>query len=350
MTVFERAKAVVARVTAWVTVVIAWVNAVIAWVMKLKPVRVFTQYSERKGALLAGGLAYQAIFAVFAALWVGFAIASLVITRSVGIRQALIDLIATNVPGLIDTGNGGALLADDLFSATILGWTGAIAVVGLIFTAIGWLASGRDAVRVLFGLPTYGVNPILLKLKDLGLGLGFGVAMVVSAALSLASTSALNWLFSLVGIESASTTATIIARIVGFVLVLILDTAILAIFYRVVSGIRIPFRMLAQGTLIAAAGLGALMIAGSALLGGARNNPLLASFAVIIGLLIWFNLVCQVILLGASWIAVSADDAGLDLTGRRQKRTPTTTAKPVAKVEAKPTSQSRAKPKVAGRR
>lgn len=348
---FERAKAVVARVTAWVTVVIAWVNAVIAWVMKLKPVRVFTHYSERKGALLAGGLAYQAIFAVFAALWVGFAIAGLVITRSVGIRQALIDLIATNVPGLIDTGSGGALLAEDLFSATILGWTGAIAVVGLIFTAIGWLASGRDAVRVLFGLPTYGVHPIVLKLKDLGLGLGFGLAMVVSAALSLASTSALNWIFSLVGIESASTTATVTARIVGLVLVLILDTAILAIFYRVVSGIRIPFRMLAQGTLIAAAGLGALMIAGSALLGGARNNPLLASFAVLIGLLIWFNLVCQVILLGASWIAVSAKDAGLDLTGRRQKRKAAEAeaeAKPGAKVEAKP--KPKPKPKVAGRR
>ena len=42
-----------------------------------------------------------------------------------------------------------------------------------------------------------------------------------------------------------------------------------------------------------------LKLLGTALLGGGTNNPLLASFAVIIGLLIWFNLVCQVILLGA---------------------------------------------------
>ena len=50
---------------------------------------------------------------------------------------------------------------------------------------------------------------------------------------------------------------------------------------------------------------------GSALLGGASNNPLLASFAVIIGLLIWFNFICQVILIAASWIAVGMADRGM---------------------------------------
>jgi membrane protein len=54
-----------------------------------------------------------------------------------------------------------------------------------------------------------------------------------------------------------------------------------------------------------------LKVLGSALLGGASRNPLLASFAVIIGLLIWFNLVCQVILLTASWIATGMADDGI---------------------------------------
>ena len=40
---------------------------------------------------------------------------------------------------------------------------------------------------------------------------------------------------------------------------------------------------------------------------------------MIIGLLIWFNLICQVPLMGATWIAVSADDDGVDLSGRRMK-------------------------------
>ena len=44
------------------------------------------------------------------------------------------------------------------------------------------------------------------------------------------------------------------------------------------------------------------------MLGGASNNPLIASFAVFIGLLIWFNLVCQVVLAAAAWVAVGIKD------------------------------------------
>ncbi|MBW8873294.1 MAG: hypothetical protein JF618_14440, partial [Leifsonia sp.] len=55
---------------------------------------------------------------------------------------------------------------------------------------------------------------------------------------------------------------------------------------------------------------------GSALLGGATNNPLIASFAVLAGLLIFFNLVGQVILISASWIATGLEDAGIEIDPR----------------------------------
>ena len=300
------------------------IAAVTAWVMKLKPVRVFLHYSAQRGPLLSAGLSYQAIFAVFAAIWVGFAVAGFVITSNPELKDAFLTLLSTNVPGLIDTGDGdGAVDPDKLFTAGILGWTGAIAAGGLLFTALGWLASGRDAVRVMFGLPGASTNFLLLKLKDLGLALVFGVAMLLSAALSVLSTAALTSVFDWLHIAQDSILGTIGARALGLVLVLLLDTLVLAGFYRVVSGIRIPFATLAQGTIIAAIALGVLKALGSSLLGGATNNPLLASFAVIIGLLIWFNLICQVILLGAAWISVSASDKGLDLTGVRKKGTKT---------------------------
>ena len=299
---------------------IAWVTRIVAWVMKVKPVRVFTHYNERRGPILSGGLSYQAIFAVFAAIWVGFAIAGFFVKAHPELQKAIFDLLAHNVPGLVDDGTGsGAVDPNVLLSASILGWTGAIAAVGLIFTALGWLASGRDAVRVMFGLPGQATNFLLLKLKDLGLAIAFGVALVVSAVLSVVSTTALGSFLDLVGIDQRSVFGEVLARIVGLLLVLVLDTIVLGTFYRIVSGIRIPFRMLAQGTIIAAVALGVLKALGTLLLGGATNNPLLASFAVIIGLLIWFNLICQVILIGAAWIAVSAKDADLDLTGVRKK-------------------------------
>jgi len=299
------------------------IEAVVGWVTKLKPVRVFTHYAVRRGGLLSAGLSYQAIFAVFAAIWVGFAIAGAVVRSNPVLLQALFDVLETNVPGLIDGGEGGAVEANAALSASILNWTGAIAAVGLLFTALGWLASGRDAVRTLFGLPGQATNPVLLKLKDFGLALAFGATVLLSATLSVLSTIALSSvldLLDLLGFGEDSAVASLTARVVGLLLVSIIDILVLAAFYRIVSGIEIPARLLAQGTVIAAVSLGALKALGSTLLGGASANPLLASFAVIIGLLVWFNLICQVILLGAAWIAVSADDAGVELTGARRAR------------------------------
>ena len=295
-------------------------ESIVGWVNRLKPVRVFTHYAVRRGGLLSAGLSYQAIFAVFAAIWVAFAISGAVVRSNPALLQALFEVLETNVPGLIDAGEGGALEANVLLSASILNWTGAIAAVGLLFTALGWLASGRDAVRTLFGLPGQATNPVLLKLKDLGLAVAFGATVLLSATLSVLSTIALSSALDLLGLGEDSAAARLTARIIGLLLVLIIDILVLAAFYRIVSGIEIPARLLAQGTVIAAVALGALKALGSTLLGGATTNPLLASFAVIIGLLIWFNLICQVILLGSAWIAVSADDAGVELTGLRRAK------------------------------
>lgn len=296
------------------------VESIVAWVMTLKPVRVFVLYGEKKGPLLAGGLSYQAIFAVFAAIWVSFAIAGFIVKSNTSLQLALLDILAATVPGLIDTGAGGAIDPQDLFAAQILGWTGAIAAIGLVTTAVGWLASGRDAVRAMFDLPALAANFFLLKLKDFGIAFGFGAAMLLSAALSLFSTSALDGLLTWLQITHDSPVAIVLTRAAGLATVLGLDIAILAVFYRVLSGISIPFRFLAPGTLLAAIALTALMSLGGLLLGGARSNPLLASFTVIIGLLIWFNLVSQVIILGAAWISVSAKDAGVDLSNHPTRR------------------------------
>jgi membrane protein len=318
----------------------------IDWVMGLRPVRVFVHYADKLGPLLSFGLSYQAIFAVFAALWVGFAVAGFVVQGNPILLNAVYNFISTNVPGLIGDGNGnGAITRETLADTQVLRITGVIAAGGLAFTALGWIASGRSAIRSMFGLDNSETNFLLLKLKDAGLAIGFGLAVIASAALSVASTAALNWLLDLVSINEDSVAARTATQIIALVIVFLLDAATLGVFYRIISGITIPFRLLAQGTIIAALALGALKFGGSFLLEGATRNPLLASFAVIIGLLIWFNLICQIILIGSAWIAVGADDAELDISGERRHPdaprvvTPTK-ATAEAEAEAKATENS----------
>lgn len=293
--------------------IIARVQRLIAWAMRTKPARVFQRYSSERGPILASGLAYSAIFAVFAGLWVGFSIIGAVISEDLGLRTTVIRTIAEAVPGLIDTGlNEGAIDPDDLLNTAAFTWTGSLALIGLLVTALGWLAAARDAVRVLFDLPPLTGNVVVLKLKDLGIAIGFGALLIVSAALTFLGTQATDLVLGAVGLGD-TVVATVLSRIVSLAVMFAIDVVVLGALFRVLAGLHIPFAQLRSGTLIGAVLLGALKVLGTALLGGATSNPLLASFAVIIGLLIFFNLVCQVILVSAAWVSVSVTDAGLVL-------------------------------------
>lgn len=288
--------------------------SLISRVQGLKPVRVFQHYTSLRGPLLSSGLSYQAIFAVFAGLWVSFSVAGIVVQSTPELRDALFATINQSVPGLISEGDTeGAIDRQTLLSTGALTWTGIVALGGLLFTALGWLASGREAVRTMFRLPPDALNFVLMKLKDLGLAVGFGVILLISAALSIGSTAALSWIFETLGLSGRSDAATLTARAVGLLLAFAIDALTLGMFYRVVASVRIPLRHLAHAALLGGAALGTLKGLGSALLGGATSNPLLAGFAVIVGLLIWFNLVCQVILYFAAWTAVSLSDRGVVL-------------------------------------
>jgi membrane protein len=285
-------------------------------VLHSKPVRVFWHYLVSRGPLMGAGLAYQAIFAVFAALWLVFSAAGLVIGQNDALKETLLTAAASAVPGLIDLDGSagpatGAIDPDELLKASVLGWAGALALVGLLVAVLGWLESAREAVRTIFGLPVAGGNLLLLKLKDLGLALVFGIALLVSSALSALTTQLLGAALDFLGFERSGVT-TVLGTLVGLLVVLALDTTVLAALFRVLSSVTIPGRRLFGGALIGGIAVCVLKVGGSALLDGATSrNPLFASFAVIIGLLIWFNLVCQSILMCSAWIAVGMTDHGI---------------------------------------
>lgn len=287
------------------------IAGLIAKIVASKPVRVFQNYASNGGPLLASGMSYQAVFAIFAALAVVFSVFGIVFSTNQALQDALISQLNQSVPGLI--GENGAIKPEALTSASpVLGWTGIVAAAGLVFTAIGFLGAMRSAIRLIFNLPGPTTNFALLKLKDLGFAIVFAVVLLISMAMTVASTAALGFVFDLLGLDNASPFAEIVGRIIGLVVVFFFDTLVLAGIYRILSGVPIPFRQLLPGAAIGGAAMGVLKALGSTLLGGATSNPLLASFAVIIGILIWFNLICQVVLIVASWITISMNDAGID--------------------------------------
>ncbi|QEO08673.1 YihY/virulence factor BrkB family protein [Protaetiibacter larvae] len=279
-------------------------------------VRVYTVYLDHRGPLLAAGMSQQAVFAVFAGVWLAFSSFELFAPQHSALREALLRLIDALVPGLIDTGAGGAIDPGALVGTAVLTWTGAIALVGLVITAVGWLSSARDAVLLIADLDSPDTHFVLLWIKDFVLALAFSVLLLASAAASASASSALDEALDALGIRS-TLTSTIATSLVSIVLVFLIDTVLLATLFRVLAGARIPLRFLVPGAARGALVLTVLQLVGAFLLGGTPDNPLLASFAVIITLLTWFALVSQVILLAACWVFVGMKDAGVPLRGRR---------------------------------
>lgn len=284
------------------------IKRLIAWAKATLPFRVFTRFSNRNGNLLAAGMSYQSIFAVFAAVWVGFSVAGIYVRANPEIYTALVDVINKTVPGLI----GGAISEKALDSATVtLSITGVIALLGLVMTAVGWIDSTRLAIRALFDLGKVEQNVVIQKLVDFGLAAAFGVGLIASAVVSVVSTQLVTLVLGWVGIEHDSIAAVVVARIIGYAVVVALNLATLMAMYRLLVATPIPPRVLVEGAGMAAIGLGVLSALSGLLLGGAGKNPLLASFAAIIALLIWFNFICRVILLGGAFIAERMSDLGL---------------------------------------
>ncbi|MFC6354743.1 YihY/virulence factor BrkB family protein [Luethyella okanaganae] len=284
--------------------------------LALFPVRVWRHFLASNGFLLAAGMSYQAIFAIFAAVYVGFSVTGIWLVSHPDTLDALVQLINTYVPSLI--GPDGAVGTDEIqaltaTSATVLGWTGVFALAGLVWTAIGWIDYSRISVRSIFGLEKDTRAYVLLKTRDLLAAIAFGAILLVSAALSVASTAALDWIFGLLDISDDTLGFNIAVSASGLLLVLVINTGALAAMFRFLSGAAVEWRRIWGGSLFGGLALGVLQVLGSTLIGSASKNPLLATFAVFIGLLLWFRLTGIVTLVAAAWIAVSAGDRGESL-------------------------------------
>ncbi|MEY4039794.1 MAG: hypothetical protein RLZZ52_662, partial [Actinomycetota bacterium] len=259
-----------------------------AWAQNIRPALVYRQFTLVGGNLLSAGMSFQALFAIFAAVWVGFSLFGIYLNDHPDVRDAVISYINVQIPGFIQT--GGPIDPEILDRATSLGWTGGIAIVVVLYTVINWFNYARTAVRRVFDLPPSNLNFIALKLYDLLLALGYGVIILLSATASVIAAELLKYLVLAWGFEDESGVITGTFQVFSIILILALDTALLATFIRILSGVPIPWRHLWRGSILGGLAFGALKLAGVWLLGHPEQNPLIASFALFVGLLVWFNL------------------------------------------------------------
>jgi membrane protein len=290
---------------------IAGITAMFQWLLArlnaFRPMRAFRHYNLQHGPLMAAGIGFNMFFSITRLLATGFSVAGLLLRGQPALLDRIVSSVATTAPGLVKVDGGDGLVdPQELLNPTGLGWTAVIAAVVTIVTSLGWIAGVREGLRGVMRLGPLKMNPVIQKLRDAGTLLLLGVALVLSAGASLVFGTAAGWVTEQLRLDPVMAWPLTTAIIVGVPLALGWATAL--IMFRLAAGLKLSRQALLEGTILSAAGTTVLQIFSTELLANAGRNPILAPFAIIIGLLIWFNLVSQVYLVSAAWSAVRDAD------------------------------------------
>lgn len=263
--------------------------------------RALRHYGQERGQILAGGLAYVALFSLSAILVLLFAVFGRVLASNRTLLDSVVTTINGYVPGLL---GGDGIDPQALLDTNALSTAGVISIVVALLAGTGWMGALREGVRAMFGVPPDQHGIVAQRLRDLVALITLGAAVITSAVLSITVNAAAPWLLSFVGLEESWLTRAVV-WVVGIGIVFVADTAIFVVLLKVLGRLDIPWGHLRSAALLGAALFGVLKIAAGQGLGflTGTSNALLATAGVIAGLLVWLNIVFRVVLTVAAWAA-----------------------------------------------
>ncbi|KAA9110955.1 YihY/virulence factor BrkB family protein [Microbacterium rhizomatis] len=274
--------------------------------LRLKAVRAFLLYSEHRGPMLADSVTYRTLFSVFAGVLLGFSLAGLWLAGNPVALTALVDAVDGAIPGLV--GEGGIIDPTSIQAPAGLTIATIVSIIGLVGAAIGAIGSLRAALRSIADTASDDAFFLWVILRNLLLAIVIGAALVAAAAVTFFATAGVGLINGWLGLSSTAPAAVVGTRLVSILVVFALDTVVIAALFRTLSGVRASARALWIGALLGGLGLTVLQELSGLFIGGASSNPLLASFASLIALLLWLNLSAQVILIAGAYIVTSVEE------------------------------------------
>lgn len=259
-------------------------------------VRSYERYADRRGDQLAASVTYFAFLSFFPLLALAFSVLGYVAAFDLDARASMEEAIDSLLPGI-----AAQLPLEEVANART--GAGIIGLLGLLYTGLGAIAALREALHVVWMKSVSdGPNFILAKLLDVVIVVVLGLCLLGSVALTSVAQAATGWLLAWVELDG-SLVAVGATRLLGLVIAVGVDLVIFIVLFSRLSGSRRPWRLMWRGALLAAVGFEILKSVGALLVGSTLSNPVYASFAVVVGLLVWINIVMRFLLFSAAWTA-----------------------------------------------
>ena len=267
--------------------------------------RAWKRYGDARGNILAAGIGYFAFFSIFPAVALAFTVFGFFLHGHPELLQSIATTLNANLPGFVqDPQHPDGLIPIQAPQAAALTITGVISFVTLVLAGMGWLGAVREGIRGVFGVQGPAGNVVTTKLRDLGVLFTLGLGVALTAVLTSGVSAAAGWIAERLGMAGQGW----VLQLAGFAVSVLADTALMMVLMRVLSDVPVPWRTLSQGALVGGVGFSLLKLFAGTLLPRLTANPLFASIAIVVGLLVWLNLIARLTLISAAWAANDFDE------------------------------------------
>ena len=284
-------------------------------------VRAYQRYSADAGDRQAAAVTFFGFLSFFPLLALAAALLSYFLgDEAVG---TVVDQVNSYAAGLADQ----LELRETLTSNSAAGTAGVLGLAGLLYSGLGWVDALREAVRTIWHHDVQGGNLVVKKAKDVVVLVGLGITVVLSVGVSAATGAFTGAALALVGLQETFV-ATAVAKVVGIALGLLASTVLFLYLYLRLPRVTAPFRRVLRGALLAAVLFEVLKRVGAVYIERTTGNPLYGAFAVVVGLLVWINLVSRLLLLCAAWTVTAPYDSDVEPSGTANVATARTAGPP----------------------
>jgi membrane protein len=266
----------------------------------------FEHYSKVECSVLAGAVTYFGFLSFFPLLAIAFSVVGVVTGAYPDAEQSVTDALHSVFPSMIGTDDGQIDPAQFKDAAAA---AGAIGIVTLLYTGLGWLSAVRQALQAVFELPRSKAHNFFVgKLVDLVVLGMIGLVLIVSVALSSTVTSLVDEILEALSLDDVAG-MNLLFRALGIGLALAASTLMFYVSFRLLAKPAVSSGALWSGALLAAVGFEILKLAASYLITLTKENPAFAVFGTALILLVWINYFSRLLMVGAAWSA-TADRAG----------------------------------------
>ncbi len=271
-------------------------------------IRAFGRYQADGGDRQAAAVTFFGFLSFFPLLAVAASLLALFLgEEAIG---TVVNQVHAYAPGLADQ----LELRDILAKNTKAGVTGLVGLLALLYSGLGWVDALRQAIRAMWHHNIDAGNIVVKKAKDALILAGLGLTVLVSVGVSAATGAFTGFALELVRLDE-DLPAVVLAKVVGIFLGLLTSTGLfLFLFYRLPK-VQTPFRRILQGAVLAAVLFELLKRVGAIYIERTTENPLYGAFAVIVGLLVWINVVSRMLLLCAAWTVTAPYDSDVAPSG-----------------------------------